>query len=104
MKVVSTGKKKKTIIKGKDNELTYEEMEERMKELSYLKISPREQEENKLLLLQGDRMYEESTGEERIMIGMWLRDFEKKLDTGDRNIIMDARKELKSRLEELENW
>ncbi len=75
-----------------------------MKELSYLKVSPREQEENKWLLLRGDRMYEESTGEERIMIGMWLRDFEKKLDTGDRNIIIDARKELKSKLEELENW
>ena len=103
-KVVSTGEKKKTIIKGKENELTYEEMEERMKELSYLKVSPREQEENKWLLLRGDRMYEESTGEERIMIGMWLRDFEKKLDTGDRNTIIDARKELKSRLEELENW
>ncbi len=103
-KVVSTGEKKKTIIKGKENELTYEEMEERMKELSYLKVSPREQEENKWLLLRGDRMYEESTGEERIMIGMWLRDFEKKLDTGDRNTIIDARKELKSKLEELENW
>ncbi len=35
---------------------------------------------------------------------MWLRDFEKKLDTGDRNTIIDARKELKSKLEELENW
>ena len=46
-------------------------------------------------------MYEESTGEERIMIGMWLRDFEKKLDTGDRNIIIDARKELKSKVKQL---
>jgi len=104
VKVVSTGEKKKKIIKGKDNELTYEEMEERMKALSYLKISPREQEENKLLLLKGDRLYEESTGDERLLIDRWLREFEQKLDTGDRNTIIDARKLFKKRLEELKDY
>ena len=45
--------------------LTEEEMKARMRELSYLKIPPREQEKNKVLLLRGERLYEETTGELR---------------------------------------
>ena len=40
--------------------LTEEEMKARMRELSYLKIPPREQEKNKVLLLRGERLYEET--------------------------------------------
>jgi molecular chaperone HscC len=101
IKVVSTGEKKKQIIKGKDNEMTYEEMEARMQELAYLKVHPRDQEENRLLLLRGDRLYEESTGPVREQISVWMQRFEDALDSGDRNQIMDARRELRKHLEEI---
>lgn len=57
VKVISTGETKRQIIKGQENEMTDEEIEERMKELAYLKIHPRDQEENKLLLLQIGRAH-----------------------------------------------
>ena len=40
--VLSTGEKKKQIIKGKDNDMSDAQIEERMRELSYLKIHPRD--------------------------------------------------------------
>lgn len=103
VKVVSNGQKKKQIIKGKENDMTYEQMEKRMKELSYLKVSPRQQEENRLLLLQGNRLYEECIGEERVRLDMWLREFEAALDTADRGKIMDARRILREHLEKIRN-
>ena len=62
VKVVSTGKVKKQIIKGRHNTMTDEEIKARMEALSYLKIPPRDQEENRLLLLLGEQCYEKSTG------------------------------------------
>lgn len=103
-KVVSTGEVKKQIIKGKENDMTPEQIEERMEELSYLKVPPREQEENRLLLLRGERIYEESTGNERMLLDMWLRAFEDALNTRDAGVIEDARRELKERLRSLEEW
>lgn len=102
VKIVSTGEVKKQIIKGKDNNMTPEEIEKRMKELAYLKIQPRDQEENRLLLLKGERMYEECAGKYRETIDMWLRQFEDVLSHGDRDKIAQARRELKDNLEELE--
>jgi len=104
VKVVSTGEVKKQVIKGKENDMTPEQIEERMQELSYLKVPPREQEENRLLLLKGERVYEESVGEERVLLDMWLRAFEDALNTQDPGMIEDARRKLKERLRELEEW
>ncbi|MGN0513157.1 MAG: Hsp70 family protein [Lachnospiraceae bacterium] len=103
IKVVSTGEKVKQIIKGRDNEMTLEEMEERMKELSYLKVSPRDQEENRLLIIRGERMYEESQGDIRILIDRYLDEFEQALKSSDRAKLNEARRILSERLDEIEN-
>lgn len=100
VKVVSTGKVKKQIIKGKYNTMTDEEIKNRLEELSYLKISPRDQEENKLLLLRGERCYEESTGQRRTVIERCMREFETALDSRERDRIMDASDALRKCLEE----
>lgn len=102
VKIVSTGEVKKQIIKGKENDMTPEQIEQRMSELAYLKVHPREQEENRLLLLKGERIYEESTGNDRIVVDMWLRQFEEALNTRDGGKIEDARREFRQRLKELE--
>lgn len=103
VKVVSTGEIKRMIIKNQELNMTDEEIEARMQELAYLKIHPRDQEENKLLLLRGERMYEENTGETRLQIEFELREFERVLNTRDEIAIADARKTLKAVLDELED-
>ena len=79
-----------------------EEIEARLASLAELKIHPREQEENKLLLLRGDRMYEEATGDMRTLIEHNMNLFEEVLDKQDRNEISDARVRLKEFLDSVE--
>ena len=102
VKVLSTGEVKKQIIKSQENEMTDEEIAERMKELSYLKIHPRDQEENRLLLLRAERMYEESMGDVRRYLDIQIRNFEEILDTRDRGEIEEGREVLKEALKEIE--
>ena len=102
--VISTGEKKKAIIKGKDNGMTDKEIAERMETLSYLKIPPREKEENKLLLLRGERIYEESIGPDRIALEYVLRRFEDALDSHDEAKIQEARENLREKLTELDDF
>lgn len=103
IKVVSTKMTKKLVIKNESIDMTDEEIEERLKSLESLKIHPREKEENKLLLVRGDRMYEEATGDIRQLIASRMERFEDILDKQDQNQIADARKELKEFLDSLEN-
>ena len=86
----------------KNNNLTDEEIEERLASLSALKIHPREQEENKLLLLRGDRMYEEATGDVRQIIEARMTAFEGILDKQNKADIEKARTELKEFLDSIE--
>ena len=99
VEVVSTGACRKAIIQ-KSSDMTEEEAQKRLQELSYLKISPREQEENKLLLFRGEKLYEQATGEVRQIIDHALLQFETALDSGDRVAIAKARRELAKTLEE----
>ena len=99
--VVSTGETKKAIIKGEESELTDEQIAARMEELSYLKIQPRDREENKLVLLQAERAYEELLGEERRKMEWQIQRFEEALKDGDRDRIRTEREALKEQLDEL---
>ena len=99
IKVVSTNEVTKQIIKTNATDMTEEEIKERMEALSYLKIHPRDKEENKLLLLKGERLYEESIGKERMQIEYAIREFEKVLDTRDDSAIEGARREFKEFIE-----
>lgn len=100
IKVVSTGETTKQIIKTNETDMSDEEIKERMEALAYLKIHPRDKEENKLLLLRGERLYEESIGKERMQIEYALREFEKALDTREDAVIEGARRDFKAFLEE----
>ena len=102
--VVSTQEMTRKIIKGEEVQMTDEEIEERFRELSFLKIHPRDQEENKLLLLKCERLYEESLGDKRMAIELELRKFEAALDTRDNGKIETAREELKEALKEMDEF
>ena len=84
--------------------MTDEEIAERMETLSYLKIPPREKEENKLLLLRGERIYEESIGPDRIALEYVLRRFEDALDSHDEAKIQEEREHLREKLTELDDF
>ena len=99
-KVVSTGETSKLVIKGKDNTMTEEEIAKRMEELSYLKVQLRDQEENKLVLLRAERMYEESLGKQRERLEAGIRLFEDALRSEDKDKVEEARKTLYELMEE----
>lgn len=98
--VVSTGVSRKMIIKGQDNQMTDEEIQKRMEELAYLKVQPRDYEENRLVLLRAERMYEESLGDRRRKLDHYITAFEAALKEGDHDEIRNAREELSDILEE----
>lgn len=100
VKVVSTGFSQKMIIKGQDNQMTEEEIKKRMEELAYLKIQPRDYEENRLVLLRAERMYEEALGDHRKKLDHYITAFEAALRRGDHDEIQDAREALNQVLEE----
>ncbi len=99
--VVSTGEKFRRIIKSTYTEMTDEEIEQRFKELAYLKIHPRDQEENKLVLLRVERLYEEALGADRDVLEAEARKFELALSSQDKRIIEKERKKL---VEFLDKW
>lgn len=100
VEVISTGEKQKMIIKGSQNTMSDEEIEKRMEDLSYLKIQPRDQEENKVVLLRAERMYEECLGDRRKRIERYLQRFEEALHGGKRDEIREAREALEEYLNE----
>lgn len=104
VKVVSTGQVTKQVFKGQNVDLSDEEIKERFETLSYLKIHPRDREENKYLLLKGERMYEESVGEKRVYIEAALQKFEQVLNTYDTGRIEQEKKEFKKFLKEIEEF
>ncbi|MBQ9155191.1 MAG: molecular chaperone HscC [Eubacterium sp.] len=101
-KIVSTGEIVTKLIKNQDNNMTMEEMQARMQELAYLKIHPREKEANKVLLLRGERLYEETTGELREQLEAVTRQFERILDRQDPDRIEEARKDYEEALDWIE--
>ena len=100
VRVNLTGEVTRQILKGRDVDMTDEEIAARMEELAYLKIPPREQEKNKLLLVKGERLYEENFGEDRQVIEHYIRKFEQALNSQDPKRIDAARDEFREFLEE----
>lgn len=103
VKSVSTQKLERQVFKSSNVDMTEEEIKERFETLSYLKIHPRDREENKYLLLRGERIYEESIGEKRGYIEAALHKYEKALNSYDTGAIEDAKREFRKFLEEFED-
>ena len=104
VKVIGTDTKITQIIKNQYTKMTEEEIKIRFEELSYLKIHPRDQEENKLLLLRGERLYEENLGDERKIIEHHIMKFEAALDSHDQKKINKQRDDFKEFLDSYEDF
>ena len=99
--VHSTGVRRKMIVQNEQNRISEEEAAARLENLQYLKQNPRDEEANRLQLLRGERLYEESPGK-RPMIDRALMAFEQALSRQDRTEIEQARKQLTRLLDEIE--
>ena len=102
VKVDSTQVTKKVIIKGEDSVYDDAQAEQRMAQLDYLKVHPRDQEENKLLLLKAERMYEEALGDLRPLINRSVMEFEAILNRQKSDEIAQAREDFREVLSQLE--
>ncbi|WEK55272.1 MAG: molecular chaperone HscC [Candidatus Cohnella colombiensis] len=78
--VISTGLKKTLVIEKDPGAMTPEEIAQSIAHLAQLKIHPRDQQENRLLIARGERLFEENIGSLRHEIGQLLRSFEDLLD------------------------
>ena len=100
--VKSTGLRRRMIIQNSKNPMSEEEAKARLEKLQYLKRNPREEEANRLVILRGERMYEESTAEAREAIDRAMLDFDRALKRQDRTEIDRARTRLEQFLDEME--
>ena len=100
--VHSSKLRRKILIQGNESRLSQEEAEKRMDALQYLKQNPREEEPNRLVLLRGERLYEEATGDTRMAIDRAMMAFDRALKKQDRAEIERAREKLEQFLNEIE--
>ena len=100
--VHSSKLRRKILIQGNKSRLSQEEAEKQMEALQYLKQNPRDEEPNRLVLLRGERLYEEATGDNRRAIDRAMMEFDRALKKQDRTEIERAREKLEKYLNELE--
>ena len=100
--VHSSKLRRKILIQGNKSRLSQEEAEKRMEALQYLKQNPRDEEPNRLVLLRGERLYEEATGDTRRSIDRAMMEFDRALKKQDRTEIERAREKLEKFLDDME--
>lgn len=89
-----TNQHKERVIVGEYNALSPTEIVEKLSELEKLKSSPFDEEENKLLLARGERLYAELLGDKRKKIIYLLADFRRILQSNNRGRLARARVKL----------
>lgn len=100
--VVSTRETKRIIIQNDSSPMSEEEAARRIRLLQYLKQNPREDEENKLVLLKGERLYKTTEGMDNDLLVNTMNEFEHMLTKGSRLEIERARKKAQDLFEEIE--
>lgn len=99
---LSTHQTISTVLVGKGSGLTEAQAKERLQELEKLKIHPREQEENRLLLAKGERLWEEALGEQREQIAQVVQMFAQALASQEQGRIARTRAKVAEMLNRLE--
>ncbi len=100
---VATGKMVRVVIEGTPGAIPKEEIEARLRELSALKIHPRDQQENAALMARLRKAFENTLGDRRAMIGRLIADFEGVLHRQDKRQIAEAREQIEGALPHLEH-
>ncbi|MDR1815077.1 MAG: molecular chaperone HscC [Clostridiales Family XIII bacterium] len=98
----ATGETRRAVIEKSPGAMTPEEIEKSLKSLAHLKIHPRDRDEYRYLIEKGERLYQESIGEEREHIGRVMTDFDEVLDRQNREEIDAFAEELREFFRTLE--
>ncbi|WP_095099036.1 molecular chaperone HscC [Pseudomonas sp. Irchel 3A5] len=97
-----TGEQHVLVIENNPGVLSSEEIAKRLQALAALKVHPRDQQINTLLVARLERMYQESLGDLREEIDRCANRFQQALATQDERIIRQARSDLSERIARLE--
>ncbi|MET1078629.1 MAG: molecular chaperone HscC [Pseudomonas sp.] len=97
-----TGQHHRLVIENTPGVLSPAEIDQRLKALDALKIHPRDQQVNSLLMARLERLYQECLGEQRQYVGQLAEQFQQVLDGQDERLIRDARRVVSERMEALE--
>lgn len=92
------GETRRLVIENNPGILAPEEIAQRLAALEALKVHPRDQQINTLLLARLDRLYQESLGDGRQHIAGLAFHFQQMLDTQDERQIREARSDITQRL------
>ena len=100
--VADHGIEKNLVIRKLAGDVSDEEIARRRVELAALKVHPRDQDQNRLVLERANRLYEQLLGDERETVGRWLGQFEAVLSRQDGKEIAEARKQFATALDTVE--
>jgi molecular chaperone HscC len=96
------GIQRNLLIRKLAGDVSDEDLARRREELAALKVHPRDQEVNRLVLERAHRFYEQALGDEREQLGRWIGQFESILQRQDPREISNARKAMEGALATLE--
>ncbi|AOE60282.1 molecular chaperone HscC [Pseudomonas corrugata] len=99
---VQTGERRNLVIANNAGVLDEEEIAQRLKTLESLKIHPRDEQPNTLLIARLERLYQESRGELRHRVDDLATRFAQMLDTQELHDIRALRMQITEQLEALE--
>ena len=102
-KVLSTGVENRVVIEGNPGTLSPAEIDRRLKELSGIKIHPRESQENTAFMARLAALYEGLLGQDREIVAHYIREFEAALHSQDPRVIAECRKALEGPISDLES-
>ncbi len=100
--VLATQQRYALVIEQTPGAMTTQEIAHSLEKLANLKISPREQAENKALLARLGRLYQQMLGQERQIVSDWTRVFENALETQEPRAIQQVREQLSVYADQLE--
>lgn len=103
VEVLSEGARHELILEKNPGSMSKDEIRRRLALLAALKVHPRDDQPNVALVARAERMYEESLGQKREIIQQWLGRFTAVMETQDRELIEQHRRELDGALDQLEH-
>ncbi|TBU91586.1 molecular chaperone HscC [Phytopseudomonas dryadis] len=98
-----TGDSRRLVIENNPGVLSPEEITERFAALQALKVHPRDQQVNSMLMARLERLYQESLGDLREHVGQLAAHFTSILERQDEREIRELRSELLARLDAIEH-
>lgn len=101
-KAMTSGEEARVVIEGNPGAMTQADIEARLEALSGLKIHPREQQENTAFLARLSALYEGLLGDDRMLVGGFIREFEAALHSQDVKLIAETRNALEDPVSRLE--